>query len=219
MAKDSLSLSYISNQIRKLMEKEYRKDPEFRSNLTLSQFGSLAKYITHDPAINPDARPYGSPEDEELAFGQTLVQLVGYAQSRGVDIEKALRKGLKNWEEQDWRKSKAKSSGNVVKGILACEGHVTGNAFLDSYCERLDDLDGEILVTKSAKPEIASYFSRAIGIVTDNGGKTCHAAAIARDYNIPCVVGTGDATLRIPNGRKIRIKPGRKDGEGLVYLL
>jgi len=218
MAKDSLS--YVSNEIRKLMKKEYRKDPEFRLLLTHSQFDSLDKYITHDPGLNPDARPYGSPEDEELAFGQAFVQLVGYAQLRGIDIKKAIDKGLKNWEEQDWKKSKAKKGPtNMIRGILGCGGRVTGNAFLDPYCERLDDLDGEILVTKYAKPEIASYFSKAIGIVTDNGGKTCHAVAIARDYNLPCVVGTGNATERIPDGRKIRIEPGTKRDEGLVYLL
>ncbi|MCX6814475.1 MAG: PEP-utilizing enzyme [Candidatus Aenigmarchaeota archaeon] len=217
MAKDSLS--YISKQIRKLMEKEYRKDPEFRSLLALSQLGDIAKYLTHDPGLNPDARLHGSRKDEELAFGQAFVQLVGYAQSRGIDIKKAIYKGLENWEEGDWRKSEAKSSGDVIKGILAYGGSVTGKAFLDPYRERLDDMDGEILVTKFAQPQIAAYFTHAKGIITDEGGKTCHAALIAREYKLPCVVGTRNATERIPDGRKIRIEPGTKRDEGLVYLL
>ena len=212
--------TYLSERVRKLMEKEDRKDPEFRLALMISQLGSLAKYITHDPELNPNARPHGSPEDELLAFGQAFVQLVGLSHSRGIDTEKAIDLGLNNWEEGDWRKSEAKGgSSNVIKGLLACEGYVTGSAFLDPDRERLEDLNGDILVTKFAKPEIASYFSKATGIVTDEGGKTCHAAVIARKCNLPCIVGTGNATERISHGRKIKMEPGEKPGEGLVYLL
>jgi phosphohistidine swiveling domain-containing protein len=212
-------LGQVNGRVKELMGKEYRKDPEFRSNLALSQLGRLAEYITHDPALNPDARPYGSREDEELAFGQAFVQLLGLTQSRGIDIEKAIYKGLENWEEGDWRKSEAKSSGDVIKGIMACRGSATGKAFLDPYCKRLDDLDGEILVTRFARPDIASYFRNASGIVTDHGGKTCHAAEMAREYKMPCIVGTGNATERIANGHKIRIEPGKEPDEGLVFLL
>ncbi|HJW97005.1 MAG TPA: PEP-utilizing enzyme [archaeon] len=212
--------AYLLERVKDLMEKEDRKDPEFRFILTDSQIGSLAKYLTHDPELNPNARPHGSPGDESLAFGQAFVQLVGLAQSRGIDIEKAIYEGLNNWEEGDWRKSEAKGGGsNVIKGLLACGGEVTCNAFLDPYRERLDDMDGEILVTKFAKPETAAYFSKISGIVTDDGGKTCHAATMAREYNLPCIVGTGNATERIAHGRKIRMEPGEKPGEGLVYLL
>jgi len=212
--------TYLLERVKELMEKEDRKDPEFRSVLMLSQLGSLAKYITHDPELNPNARPHGSRDDEILAFGQAFVQLVGLVYSRGVDIEKAIRKGLENWEEGDWRKSEAKGDGsNVIKGLLACGGYVTGNAFLDPDRKKLQDLDGDILVTKFAKPEIATYFSKISGIVTDDGGKTCHAAIMAREYNLPCIVGTGNATERIAHGRKIRIEPGTKRDEGLVYLL
>jgi|GEM_PF-1980049 len=211
--------AYLSERVRKLMEKEYRKDPEFRFVLADSQIGSLAKYLTHDPELNPEARPHGSKRDEELAFGQAFVQLVGLAQSREIDMEKAINEGLKNWEEGDWRKSEAKSSGDVIKGLLACGGYATGNAFLDPDREKLPFLDGDILVTRFAKPEIATYLSKASGIVTDHGGMTCHAATIAREYNLPCIVGTGNATERISNGRKIRMEPGEKPGEGLIHLL
>lgn len=288
--------THLLERVKDLMEKEYRKDPDSRLNLVLSQLGDIGKYLTHDPTRNPNARPYGSREDEELAFGQAFVQLLGLAHSRGInvkklmheypfmengesenpgsrlnrilpsldriyeyitqdsapspgafhgspedellvyvkafavlegcaqsreiDMEKAIPKGLENWKGQDWKKSKAKKSpANMIIGILGCGGRVTGKAFLDPYCERLDDMDGDILITRFAKPEIASYFRNASGVVTDNGGKTCHAAVIAREYNLPCIVGTGNATERIPHGRKIRMEPGTKPGEGLVHLL
>ena len=212
--------TYLLNRVKELMEKEDRKDSEFRFILTDSQIGSLAKYMAHDPELNPNARPHGSRNDEILAYGQAFVQLVGLAHSRGIDVERAICEGLKNWEEQDWRKSEVKGGGsNVIKGLLACAGEVTGNAFLDPYNERLDDLDGNILVTKFAKPEIATYFSKLSGILTDQGGMMCHAAIMAREYNLPCIVGTGNATERIVNGRKIRMESGKEPGEGLIYLL
>ena len=62
------------------------------------------------------------------------------------------------------------------------------------------------------RPEIIIGIEHIIGIVTDNGGSLCHAAIIARELEIPCVVGTKVATTKIKNNSYIRI-----DGtEGIV---
>jgi pyruvate,water dikinase len=57
---------------------------------------------------------------------------------------------------------------------------------------------------------------RAAGVVTDQGGRTCHAAIVSREHGIPCVVGTGDATRVLANGTEVTLSCAEGD-EGKVY--
>ncbi len=193
----------IEEKIASLLQKEDRKDAEFRYLLLLSQVGDIAKYLTHDPELNPDARPYGNKEDEILIFGQAFVQLIALVQLRGVLLDDAIHKGVENWEDADWRSRKGKGGEEIV-GQSACRGYVIGRAYVVSDKHPLEQFrDGMILVTPFARPDIVFYASAALAYVTDHGGVTCHAANIARERNIPCLVGTGDATSLIPHNQKI----------------
>jgi len=64
---------------------------------------------------------------------------------------------------------------------------------------------GEVLVTRITDPDWEPLMRIAGAIVTDQGGKTSHAAIVSRELGIPCVVGTGDATKVIRNGQKITV--------------
>ena len=64
---------------------------------------------------------------------------------------------------------------------------------------------GEILVTDMTDPDWEPIMKRAAAIVTNRGGRTCHAAIIARELGIPAVIGCGDATKRIKNGEKVTV--------------
>jgi pyruvate, water dikinase len=64
---------------------------------------------------------------------------------------------------------------------------------------------GEILVTDMTDPDWEPIMKRASGIVTNRGGRTCHAAIISRELGIPAIVGTTDATNKIKTGDKITI--------------
>ena len=103
-----------------------------------------------------------------------------------------------------------------VTGFAASPGLVSGIARLV-----LDPRDmgrvrkGEILITRATAPSYNALLPLLGGIVTDRGGTLSHAAVVAREYGIPAVVGTGDATERIRDGMRIRI-----DGSsGTVELL
>ncbi|MDY6959795.1 MAG: putative PEP-binding protein, partial [Halobacteriota archaeon] len=73
--------------------------------------------------------------------------------------------------------------------------------------------EGDILVTKMTTPDMVPAMKRAAGIVTDEGGLTCHAAIVSRELGTPAVVGTKEATKKLKDGDEITI-----DGErGLVY--
>ena len=59
---------------------------------------------------------------------------------------------------------------------------------------------GAILVAPALRPELVVEYRRVAGLVTDTGGMLCHAAVVAREFNLPCVTGTGNATSRIESG-------------------
>jgi pyruvate,water dikinase len=75
---------------------------------------------------------------------------------------------------------------------------------------------GDLLVTERTDPDWEPILKRASGVITNQGGRTCHAAIIAREMGITAIVGTGDATRRIPDGELITASCCEGD-EGKVY--
>jgi len=206
----------IEEKIKKLMKNEDRKDVEFRYAIAVTEVGDLGKYITHDPKLNPNARPHGTREDEILAYGQALVQLAALTQLRGISLEDAITKGIDNWIEADWRKSNAKDK-ETVTGITACHGHVIGEAYVVRNRKEVMEMPkGKIMVVRFAKPDWTEYFSGALAAVSDHGGKTCHLANIARELGMPCIVGTGNATKLIESGQQIIVDANEDKGKVIL---
>jgi pyruvate,water dikinase len=75
---------------------------------------------------------------------------------------------------------------------------------------------GELLITRRTDPDWEPILKKAKGVVTDQGGRTCHAAIIAREMGITAIVGTGDATERIQDGEPITVSCCEGDA-GHVY--
>ena len=75
---------------------------------------------------------------------------------------------------------------------------------------------GEVLVATMTDPDWEPVLKRAAAVVTDHGGRTCHAAIISRELGIPCVVGTGDATTAITTGEEVTVSCAEGD-EGKIY--
>ena len=102
--------------------------------------------------------------------------------------------------------SPAQTDGILVKGIPASPGLITGKATIirkNSDYRRMPA--GSILVTRMTRPEIVMGIDKILGIVTDIGGSLCHAAIIAREKGIPCVVGTQQATQVIKSKTLISV--------------
>jgi pyruvate,water dikinase len=97
-------------------------------------------------------------------------------------------------------------AGNLIKGVGASQGVLTGRArVINSLSESSALESGEILVCRNTAPPWTPLFAIAGAVVTDIGGLLSHSAICAREYAIPCVVGTGVATSRIPNGATITV--------------
>jgi pyruvate,water dikinase len=75
---------------------------------------------------------------------------------------------------------------------------------------------GDVLISDMTDPDWEPVMKRAAAIVTNRGGRTCHAAIIARELGIPAVVGCGDATATIPDGDPVTVSCAEGD-EGRVY--
>lgn len=83
--------------------------------------------------------------------------------------------------------------------------------------EQMDKVhDGDVLVTDMTDPDWEPIMKRASAIVTNRGGRTCHAAIIARELGIPAVVGCGDATQALADGREVTVSCAEGD-TGHVY--
>ena len=75
---------------------------------------------------------------------------------------------------------------------------------------------GDVLVAEMTDPDWEPAMKRSAAIVTDRGGRTCHAAIVARELGIPAVVGTGDATHRIAEAQQVTVSCAEGD-TGYVY--
>jgi pyruvate,water dikinase len=96
--------------------------------------------------------------------------------------------------------------GNLIKGVGASQGVITGRARVIRSLSESDTLEaGEVLVCRNTAPPWTPLFAIAGAVVTDVGGLLSHSAICAREYAIPCVVGTGVATSRIPDGSIITV--------------
>jgi pyruvate,water dikinase len=98
------------------------------------------------------------------------------------------------------------SSTQSIRGLAASPGQCVGAVrVLESPAEAADLKTGEVLVTRMTTPDWVPAMRRAAGIVTDAGGVTSHAAIVARELGIPCVVGTREATKRLVTGMAVTV--------------
>ena len=146
---------------------------------------------------------YGEPMDTEWAFERDNLFLL---QARPIttlgDAEPA-------------GDSDASVDGDVlVRGLGASPGIATGMVKIVLDIDELDKIEeGDVMVTTMTTPDMVPAMRRASGIVTDEGGVTCHASIISRELGIPCVVGTGDATKTLKENTGVTLD-GKK---GLVF--
>lgn len=125
---------------------------------------------------------------------------------------------------------KSRESANMMeryllkeKGKVLCEGRSIGQRIgagpvrvIDNLAQMDEVQQGDVLVTDMTDPDWEPVMKRASAIVTNRGGRTCHAAIIARELGIPAVVGCGDATERLQTGQDVTVSCAEGD-TGMVY--
>jgi pyruvate,water dikinase len=137
---------------------------------------------------------YGVPQDVEFAIAGDEIYLT---QSRPITT-------LQQQKAPSGDDTSAKSP--LVHGLGASPGRATGPVrVLASPADESSMQQGEILVTRMTSPDWVPIMRRAAAIVTDAGGMTSHAAIVARELGLPCVVGAHDATRTLTTGTLVTV--------------
>lgn len=154
---------------------------------------------------------YNAPQDTEFAIAGGKIYMV---QSRPITtLDKSQVESEKS-KVQGSESVEANQAEVLLRGAAASLGVATGPVKVIHHHEEIDKVkEGEVLVTEMTTPDFVPAMKRAAGIVTDTGGRTCHAAIVSRELGIPCVVGTSTATSKLKTGQIVTV-----DGsKGLVY--
>ena len=154
---------------------------------------------------------YGHPMDIEWALDEDDGQLY-IVQARAETVQS--RRDTNIIEE--YRLTEEGSV--IVKGTSVGNRIGVGKANKIMSVKDIDDFrEGDVLVTEMTDPDWVPIMKIASAIVTDKGGRTCHAAIVSRELGIPCVVGTGNASELIHDGQELTVSCGGGGDEGTVF--
>lgn len=149
---------------------------------------------------------YGSYQDIEWAFDKDTKKLY-ILQSRPITT-------LKGGEEKEMEVKKDEDLKVLVKGLGASPGISSGKVKKISDINEIARVnDGDVLVTIMTNPDMVPAMKKAAAVVTDEGGRTCHAAIVSRELGIPCIVGTKNGSKILKEGEMITVDATR----GVVY--
>jgi pyruvate,water dikinase len=124
--------------------------------------------------------------------------------------------GITSETLDSWSRVPDKAHENEIRGFAASKGIVEGIARVLKNVNDIGQIrEGEILVCPVTAPSWAPVFGKIRAAVSDIGGTMSHAAIVAREYGMPAVVGTGQATKRIKTGQRLRVDGDR----GVVTIL
>jgi pyruvate,water dikinase len=141
---------------------------------------------------------YGKPQDTEWAIEGDNVYMV---QSRPVTtLDSGQSPETRNQDKGEAKSEQPTANSQaerevLLKGAAASIGMAAGEVVIIHSPSEIDQIkEGNVLVTEMTTPDYVPAMKRAAAIVTDKGGRTCHAAIVSRELGIPCVVGTDEAT-------------------------
>jgi pyruvate,water dikinase len=208
--------------IEKTMGKKERKmlyaehGPETTRNIDTSK-EERESFVLEDREIMQLARwacdieeHYARPMDIEWAKdGETGGLFIVQARPETVQSQKEAG-ALKSYSLKE-------KGARLLTGLSIGEAIAAGRVSRIESAAQIDEfVDDSILVTTMTDPDWVPIMSRAAGIVTDHGGRTCHAAIVSRELGIPAIVGTGEATRVLETGQEITMSCAEGD-QGYVY--
>lgn len=131
-------------------------------------------------------------------------------------IETSRKEGFIDISIEEWEMLASSAAGNKIVGTVASKGCVLGKVSVVLNNDDFEKVEeGDILVASMTRPEFAPIFKKIAAIVTNEGSVTCHAAIIARELNIPCIIGTQNATKILHDGDLVEVDADK----GVVRIL
>ncbi|MFH1445774.1 MAG: phosphoenolpyruvate synthase [Nanoarchaeota archaeon] len=145
-------------------------------------------------ANNIESQCSGQPQDIEWCIEKNRLFFVQTRPITTLRMEAKQEKELKGDEKL------------LIEGIGASPGVVEGRVKIVANIGDISKVeDGDVLVTAMTSPAMVSAMKKTAAIITDEGGRTCHAAIVSRELGIPCIVGTEKATSVLKDGDLITV--------------
>ena len=193
---------------RKLVANGSLADPE---DVLYLRYNELRVLIASRDAFDARATVSTRRDERERAFTIRPREWIGTATEAALSFPYAT---LWGFPEKFYREPPTKL--DEIEGLAASPGVVEGTARFVSSLEEFDQVrDGEILVCRMTNPAWVVLFTKIAGLVTDAGGAASHPAVVSREFGIPAVVGTSNATERIKTGDRVRVN----GATGIVEIL
>jgi pyruvate,water dikinase len=213
--KPTLKLGYKPIVTKRLGSKDvklvYGSNPRKPLKEVKTTYDERKRFVLDDEEILTLARwaliieeHYGRPMDIEWAKdgdGKTVGTGKLYIVQARPETVHAIK------EQKFYEIYKLKGEGKVI-----CTGKAVGSKIGQGKARVILDVsriaefqEGEVLVTTMTDPDWEPIMKKASAIVTDKGGRTCHAAIVSRELGIPCIVGTEVATKKITTGQEITV--------------
>ncbi|QSZ27732.1 phosphoenolpyruvate synthase [Aceticella autotrophica] len=184
----------IEIEVSKYLGEEFVKKQSLSDEQIVSLCQQLIKIEKH----------YGTPQDVEWGYENGNFYIL---QSRPITTLNKIQKEGKDTAATNTKKV-------LVKGLGASPGIATGKVvFVNNFDDVTKIEKNTILVTTMTNPDMVPAMKKSLAVVTDEGGRTCHAAIVSRELGIPCIVGTKNATEILKEGMEITVDASR----GVVY--
>lgn len=192
----SLQANYYSDQFIRELARRSNSDYDLIKFLTPQEYGDLLDGKLDSEIFNERKKHFS------LLFWETGLEILQGEESKKKEEELLGKVEAENISE--------------FEGTRAMGGRVVGKVRKIMHLEEMDTIqDGEILVTSMTTPDFIGAMKKAMALITDQGGVTCHAAVISRELNIPCVIGTKIATRVLNTGDLVEVRANH----GLVKIL
>jgi pyruvate,water dikinase len=175
------------------------------------RYNELRLLVANPDAFDARAIVSERRDERERAFKIRPPEWIGTATESALRFPYAT---LWGFPEKFYRKPPERLA--EIEGLAASPGVIEGTARFVSSLDEFDQVrDGEILVCRMTNPAWVVLFTKIAGLVTDAGGAASHPAVVSREFGIPAVVGTSNATERIRTGDRVRVN----GATGIVEIL
>src|SRR5439155_9812996 len=183
---------------KKLVQAGLLDDPE---DVMYLRYNELRLLMTNPASVDAQTLVSQRRDERERAYHIRPREWVGTATKTALAFPYNALWGF----PEKFYKEPPKKTGEIM-GLAASPGVVEGKARNVASLEQFDQVqEGEILICRMTNPAWVVLFTKIVGLVTDAGGVTSHPAVVSREFGIPAVVGTSNATERIKTGDRVRV--------------
>ena len=187
---------FIKDSKGKTREMRVKKNRQERQKISNQEIKALAKLG------RKIERYYYFPQDIEWGIEKKKVYIL---QTRPITTIKQKTKNLPAGRQAK-EKEQIRKLPILLKGDAASPGIATGPAIIIKSAKEIRKVKkGQILVALQTNPDFVPAMKKVVGIITERGGRTSHAAIVSRELGVPCIVGTEKATKTIKNGLVITL--------------